>query len=324
MRLNRRTIALRTGTALALVSLLAACNVSGSGYTPAAHPSNGTFTTSTSASVTLPSLTASGITVSGSAPAANAAVSVTETLSTTAPSGVSALKARREASASLDVLLYVTFSSTSTVTLTASPALTFASSSITPGTSYYLGEIAGSGTWTAPFTGPQTASGDSVSFPSVTTPVTISSGAPVTFALYSGTAPTPTPSPTPAASPASLLFDATAPGASQTFAVSEAGYSGTFTGTMTCTENPAGQTPPASAFVAEFSNGTATATATPASAGAAATFTVMGGAETGSCTATVSDSNLNSVAVGITVSTTSVTIDRVNRRGTYIRLPGRE
>ncbi|HTX56017.1 MAG TPA: hypothetical protein VMD47_02845 [Candidatus Acidoferrales bacterium] len=310
-------MALRAGLLLTFVAAITACASPQYFTVPAAIPSSGTFTTSTSGSTTLPTLATSGITVTGSAPSANAAVTVTESLSTSAPGGVTAFKAKRDLTSSVNVVLYVTLSSTSTVTLSASPAFTFTSSSIASGTAYSLAEVSGSGTWTAPFAGPQTASSGSVAFASVDTQLTIAAGAPITFALYTGT------EATPVASPASLLFDATNP-TPMPFSVSETDYAGAFDATMTCTENPSGQSPASDAFVAQFSNGTASATATPASAGAATTFTVDGGAETGSCTATVTDSDENSATISITVSSTGVTVNRVSRQGTYIRPPGRE
>jgi hypothetical protein len=313
---NNRYSILTLGGVLTLAALVTACSpgsVTPAFGIPTASPSpspsakpSGTLTTSVSGSVPLPALGAATYTVAGSVPVANAAVGLTETLSATAPASVTPLSVRRDFAAPNVDLLYVTFSSTASVTLSQSPALTFTSPSITSGTSYSLGEYV-NGTWAAPFGTAQTASGTSVSFPSFATAVTITPTAPVTFVLYSGTYPTPIVSTT------SLDFDALNP-SPQPFTVSEVNYAGAFTGTMTCTENPAGQTPSANAFVAQFSGATTTSTQTPSSAGGNVTFTVDPGAETGSCQLSVMDAKGNSGTLTVNVSTSSVTIDGAHGR----------
>jgi hypothetical protein len=322
-RLNHQPASfMRMAAAVALTALVAACGSNNVTTAPIIQ-SQAAFTTSTTSTSALPTLGTAGYTVTGTAPQATAAVTITESVGPGAPSGITPLSTRRTAAAATNTdLLYVTFSSTSTVTLAASPALTFTSSSITSGTAYSIGENV-NGTWTAPFAGPQTASGNSVTFASVATPLTITPNAPVTFVLYTGSVATPTPSPspspspsptpTPVVSPATLVFDASAP-TSHPFSVSETNYAGAFNATMTCTANPAVQTPPANAFVAQFSNGTTSASGTAASAGAAVAFTVASGAETGSCSVSVADASGHASGLAVTVSTTGVTIDATGRR----------
>ena len=203
----------------------------------------------------------------------------------------------------------MTFSSDAPVTLTGSPALTFTNDSLVTGDAYSLA-IYQSGAWTAPFAGPSTAASSSVSFASVTTPITIGPGASVTIALYTGTI---VEGLVPVLTPTSLAFDASNP-TTMTFNASELEYAGAFSATLACTENPAGQTPVSNAYVAQFSGGATTATGTPSAPGGSVTFTVQSGAETGSCTATVTDTNNATSTVSITVSSTSVTVTGKQRR----------
>ena len=278
---------------------------------PYQQPSNASITTSTSTTVTLPSLTTGSIAVTGSIGPTNVAASITELLSLSAPSDITVPLAKvRTAShvqdtpvGTANLLLYVTFSSSTAVTMTASPTLTFTSSSIDAGTMYNLALYSG-GAWTAPFQSSVTpTTAGSVTFPSTATPVAIAPGAPATFVLYTGTA-TSTPI---VLLPTSLTFDAGNP-TSGSFGASETGYAGALSATMTCTENPTGQTPGSNAFVAEFTGGGTTASETPASAGASVTFSVSSGAETGACSVVVSDTNGNTATETIDVSSTNVTV----------------
>jgi|GEM_PF-3341843 epidermal growth factor receptor substrate 15 len=301
---------LRAGVLVLVTAMLAACGGSSNGLQYQASPS-GSVTTSSTSSVALSTLSVSVYTVSGSLPAANAAVTVKEALSVSAPSGVTALNAARasnlrgklsSAPTNTDIL-YVTFSSATPVTLTGSPALTFTSGSLVTGDAYNIA-IYQNGAWTAPFAGPSTAQNSVVSFASVTTPITIGPNNSVTFVLYSGTI---VEGIVPIASPTSLAFDASTP-TTMTFGVSEIEYAGAFSATLSCTENPAGQSPGSNAYVAQFSGGLTTASERPSAPGGSATFTVQSGAETGSCTATITDTNSASTTVSITVSSTALTV----------------
>ena len=309
---------LRTGVLVLVTSMLAACGGGGTSL-PYQAPQGGAITTSDTNSVALSSLTLSGFTVSGTVPPANAAVTLKEALSISSPSGVPALSAARAANvrstasgtATNTDVLYVTFSSAVPVTLTGSPALTFTSDALTTGVSYSLA-IYQSGAWMAPFAGPSTAASGAVSFASVTTPITIGPDASVTFVLYSGTI---FEGVLPTVTPTSLAFDASNP-TSLTFTATELEYASAFTATMACTENPTGQSPASNAYVAEFTGtGTTatTATGTPSSPGGGVVFTVQGGAETGSCTVTVTDANNATATVAITTSSTSVTVTGKHR-----------
>lgn len=247
-------------------------------------------------------LSSAGYTVTGSLPAANVVAKVTESLSASAPSGVTALSKHRD-TASPDALLYVEFSSTSSVTLSAIPMLAFTSSSISSSNTYYLALDTSSG-WQIPISGPGTVSGDTVTFASTSGTVAITPSAPAVFALYAASAVTPSPSPTPVASPNALLFDESNP-APQTFTVTETGYSGAFTEQTSCTASPVpSPAPTSSPYVAQVSP----SSATPASAGAAVTFTVTPGEETGNCTITVTDSNSASATVSVGVALDQVII----------------
>jgi len=286
------------------------------GYVPPASPSSATsatVTTSTSSTVTLPGVSTAGISVTGTLPVANAAVSVTETISVSAPSGTTPLVKARDADASPSPtpIVYLTFSSSSSVTLSAIPALTFTLPSVTSGDSYYLALDTGSG-WQTPVSGPGTVSGNVVTFASATGSVAITPTQPAVFALYAiaTQTPTPSPSPTPVASPNSLVFDESSP-APQTFSVSEAGYAGAFTESTSCTASPSpSPVPTSSPFVAEVSP----TSATPSAAGAAVSFTVTPGYETGSCTVTVSDSNAATATISVVVGSDQVIIYKRKRQ----------
>ena len=301
--------------ALALIALLSACN--GGSSVPYQPLFSSSVTTSTSGSVPLPSLSISGYTVTGTLPPASAAVAIHEAISASAPSGVTPLSTSRQAQSrqtqgavvgTASNLLYITFTSSASVTLTASPALTFTAASIAAGTVYNIALFSDSA-WTAPFEEPQTGSAGSVSFPSTNTPVTIGPSSPATFVLYTGDATTTAV----ALVPSSLSFDAADP-SSGSFGASEVDYSGAFSATMTCTENPAGQSPGSNAFVAEFTGGGTTSSQTPSAAGGSVTFNVSSGAETGTCTVAVSDTNGNSSTETISVSSTNVTVTGNQRK----------
>lgn len=292
---------------LASAVAVASCSGLAPGYTPA--PVNDSIITSTTAAVTLPAITASGYTVNGSLPSANVAAKVTETVSATAPSGITALAKHREDSSTPFVLLYVEFSSDASVTLSALPALTFTSSSISSSNTYYLALDTSSG-WQLPLlNSPGTVSGDTVSFASASGTVSIAPSQPAVFALYTlaaspSSSPSASPSASPVASPNTLLFDESSP-APQTFTVTEAGYSGTFTEQTNCTASPApSPVPTSSPYVVQVSP----SSATPASAGAAVTFTVTPGEETGSCTITVTDGHSATATVSASVALDQVII----------------
>jgi trimeric autotransporter adhesin len=294
---------------LASAIAVAACGGQTTSAVPTSAPSTsltGSVVASTTASVTLPYLSASGITVSGSLPSANAAATVTETVGVIAPSGVTPYaKARIDAAAaSPSPVIYVTFSSTSSVTLSAIPALTFTLSSA-PSGYYYLALNTGSG-WESPVSGPGTVKGDAVSFTGGTGTVAITPTQPATIALVVAAASlsSPTPSPAPVASPNELVFDESSP-APQTFSVSEAGYSGAFTESTSCSASPVpSPAPTSSPYVAQVSP----SSATPASAGGSVSFTVTPGEETGSCTVTISDSNAMTTSVSVIVGLDQVII----------------
>ncbi len=305
-----RSTMLRTGVLVALTAMLTACGGGNTNSLPYQPPSGSSFTTSTTSSTTLPSLTSSGFTVTGTLSATSVAALIQELLSVSAPSGVTPLSQRRAAAShtlgavvgTATNLLYVTFSSSTTVTLPTSPALTFTSSAIVSGTAYSLALFSG-GAWTAPIGVAQLGGTGTVSFPSYNTPVTIGPNAPATYVLYTGTATTTAI----VLLPATLTFDAGAP-SSSSFSASEISYSGAFSATMTCTENPAGQSPGSNAFVAQFMGGGTTASQTPSSAGGTVTFNVNSGAETGACPVVVTDTNGNTSTVTIDVSSSSVTV----------------
>ena len=283
---------------LASVTVVAACSGDlGSGYTPAPTHDTANITTSTTAAVTLPTLSTSGFHVSGSLPIANAAVTVKEAISVAAPSGVTALIKHREDTTTPDAILYVSFSSASSVTLSAIPAFTFTSSSISSSNTYYLALDTSSG-WQNPISGPGVVSGDTVSFASATGSVSITSTQPAVFALVEETLLTPL------ASPNQLVFDESSP-APQSFSVSETNYAGAFTEQTSCTASPVPSPAPSSSpYVAQVTP----SSATPASAGASVSFTVTPGAETGSCTITVTDSNSGTTTVPVSVALDQVII----------------
>ena len=301
---------LRAGAFVLFAISVTACGPSST--VPYQQPTNSSITSSTSGTTTLPSLTTAGFTVTGSIGPTSVAATIAEKLSLSAPSDITVPLAQRRVAShtqsgtpvgTANLLLYVTFSSSTDVTMTTSPALTFASSAIASGTMYNLALYA-NGAWTAPYQPGVTATtAGTVSFPSTSTSVSITPTAPATFVLYTGDATTSAI----VLLPTSLSFDAGNP-SSGSFGASEVGYAGALSATMTCTENPTGQTPGSNAFVAEFTGGGTTASETPSAAGASVTFNVSSGAETGSCSVVISDTNNNSSTETIDVSATSLTV----------------
>jgi hypothetical protein len=221
---------------------------------------------------------------------------------------VSAFAARRDTSASPAPIAYVEFASSTSVTLSATPALAFTLTSITSGDAYYLAYYNGT-TWVPAYDGPGTVDGDTVSFVAFGGAIPITAAEPAIFALYATPAAPPTPAPTPVASPNSLTL--TAGGSTATLSVSETNNAAAFTYAIACSTNPTPSPVPTSgAYVAQVSP----ASATPVSAGAAVSFTVTPGNETGSCTVTITDANSVSITVPVTVSTTNVIIDGTSRK----------
>jgi len=337
---------------LVVVSGLVAC---GSGSVsslsqnmPAGPSSTVSGTSSTTANTTLPPATTQGITATAQLPPASAAVTVTETVSVGVPSGFPPLdiargagvQAARRAQGSrtvldtIDPLLYMEFTTTSSLTFDGSPGIAITLPSITAGASYYLAEYETSA-WVAPVAGPGTISGSTVSFPLVTTgATTISPASPLLLALYILTAaspspaasaspsaspspipsPIPSPSPSPSASPspvpmvspAVLTFDAGAP-TTAPFTVSEAGETAAYTATITCaTPAPSpspspgapSPSPPAYPYVAQLVSTSATPTA------GSATFSVMSGNDVGICSIVVTDQNGATVTETVDVDAT--------------------
>ncbi|MGA3037501.1 MAG: hypothetical protein ABSE64_08420, partial [Vulcanimicrobiaceae bacterium] len=241
MRNYSASTILRAGVFALFAMSVTACGP-GVSSLPYQQPTNGSITSSTSSSTTLPSLTTSSFTVTGSLGPTSVVAKITETLGLSAPSNITVPLAQRHAAShtqsgapvgTANVLLYVTFSSTTAVTMTTSPALTFTSSAIASGTMYNLAVYA-SGAWTAPFQPGVTATtAGTVTFPSTNTAVSIAPDAPATFVLYTGDATTSAI----VLLPTSLSFDAGNP-SSGSFGASEVGYAGALSATMTCTENP--------------------------------------------------------------------------------------
>jgi hypothetical protein len=300
---------LRAGVLALFTLCVTACGGGSSGGgLPYQPPQSGSIMTSTTASVALPSLSLSGYTVTGSLPPASVAAAIKEALSISAPSGVTPLSKRRVTSrtqgaivGTASSLLYITLSSDTTVTLTMTPSLTFTAAPIVSGTAYSLG-LYSEGAWSAPVA-LATGGDGTVTFASANTAVTIGPSSPATFVLYTGDATTTAI----ALLPLSLNFDSGNP-TTASFAASEIDYAGAFSATMTCTENPAGQSPGANAFVAQFTGGGTTSSQTPSSAGGSVAFSVDSGAETGTCSVAVSDTNGNSSTETIDVSSSSLTV----------------
>jgi|HubBroStandDraft_1064217.scaffolds.fasta_scaffold33881_2 hypothetical protein len=314
-----------SGTTLAvglvLTALLAAC---GGTTTPPRNEAGISDTasvgTSTTTSVTVPTIGISGITSSATLPAASSVVTITETISTTPPDGATALGAaraaaalRQPASASYVAIAYIEFSANGTVTLDGQPGISFTLPSITPGDSYYLAAYENA-TWDAPAAGPATVSGTTVSFPASTQgTLTITAATPIIVALYATTTPTPTPTPTPVptpvVTPAALIFNAADP-TTQNVVVSETGDTAAYTAAIVCAETtPVPNPAPAQNYVAQLPQ----ASATPNPSGAA-TFGVEGGGDPGTCTVTITDSHSATVTVSVAVDAANLTVSGKSRQ----------
>jgi hypothetical protein len=329
-----------------LVAALAACSGGGSVTTAPVPPptsSGATTMTSTTASVGMPATVAGSITTNAIVPKASVAAAITESTSVAAPGGISPLSVLRiaqakrtgQAASGPTPILYVQFTSAVSITLSGTPTLNFVLPSVDPTLSYYLAMDSTNG-WVAPFAGPATVTGTTLVFASTPTPITIDPSTPLTFALYSIATPTPTPSPTPTpvptptptpvpapvASPNVLTFDASNP-SSQTFAVTETGYTGTFSAALgTC----AAATPPPTGGIATptpFPYPTASgATPTPvpttfiaqvSPASASSTFTVLSGGQAGTCSVTITDSKSSTTTVTVNVDQANIGIYSTNR-----------
>jgi len=292
-------------------------------------PSSETVITSTTASSPLGEIGESGTTFTGSLPAASVVTQVTVTISATPPSGDPALSgpraslgsargalhaARTPALETLTALAYLTLEANAAVTFDGIPAFSFTLPQIVSGDQYYLA-VYQDGGWVPGADGPATVSGDSVTFPAMSTPdATLAANTPVTFALYATPAasatptptptatPTPTPVATPVAAPTSIAFDLNAMPTPAPLTVSETGYAGSFFSAIACTQSPAGQTPASLPFVGEISPASGT------------TFIVTPGNETGSCTVTITDANSASITVPVTVSATNVGVFGTQRK----------
>jgi len=324
MRCSPKYRFLGWGVLLLASATICACGGGGGGGaagpnplpTATAMPMSGIVPAST---VALPTIGVSGISVSGSLGAAIAA-SLTESISVSAPSGVATLLAQRlnatayrSDTSTLSPVAYVEFSSSTNATLNAIPGFTFTLPQIISGDSYYLAfyNYVAPG-WVYPVDGPATVNGSTVTFASVGYPIAITPTHPAIFALYAAPTPSgaPTPASTPVASPNALALYVSNPAVAATFTVTEPNDTAEFTSSISCTENPLNQSPASSPFVAEVSP----QYAAPDSLGAAVTFTVTPGAETGSCTVTVTDANSAKATVSVTVSSTNLSVYGAHRK----------
>jgi subtilisin family serine protease len=230
---------------LVTLSVLTACGGGGGGSNPAPASSSSVTNPTPSPSPSAASATASivvgttsqtisfgsaalgvqgGITIPPASSGSGA--TVTATLSPTAPASVPALqsivrfphaqsagRSTKSANASA-VLGYITFTVSTTLTLTASPAFTFVLPSALPATNYYAGFYNGSAWQDAYLSG--VASGTSVTYFSNADPLTFTPGTTYAFAFYASATSVATPTPAPAAStPASTAT--TSPGTSAAF-----------------------------------------------------------------------------------------------------------
>ncbi len=283
-----------------LIGALAACGGGSPASLPQATSGNAatqTVTASTTGTTAIPAVFISAGSATATLPQANVAASVTETVSSSAPSGVTPLDIARSAAgskraplaaAAQTVILYLGFTTTTSVSFAGTVGVNFTLPSLTAGATYDLALYDdATGTWTVPFAGPGTTSGTTVSFPISTsgTMTEISPNEPLYVALYDtvgGASPSPSPSPSPApvvAAPTSLTFqDGSSP--SQTFSVTETGYSGSFTAQSSV---PAVATVAAGSTAGTFTvtpleSGNTTITITGASGATAATVAVTVGA----------------------------------------------
>jgi hypothetical protein len=319
--LSRSSSGATLGVGLVLAALLAAC---GGTTTPPRNQAGLSDTTSastsTTGSVALATIGISGVSSSATFPATTPAVTITETISTTPPGGATALNSARAAQAlrqtaaapSYTAIVYVEFSANGTATIDGQPGISFTLPSITAGDSYYLAAYQ-DGVWDAPAAGPASVSGTTVSLPFGNSgTLTITPSTPIIIALYATTTPTPTPTPTPVptpvVSPASLVFDAYAPG-TQNVVVSEAGDTAAFTAAIVCTEStPVPNPAPAQNYVAQLAQTSVTPTA------GSATFGVEGGGDPGTCTVTITDVHAATATVSVAVDAATLSVSGKSRQ----------
>lgn len=217
-------------------------------------------------------------TVALSSSNAPAGAAITATTSTTLPAGLPVLQsAYRQVKAVANVLFYESFSSPVSITFASVPGFTIAlpSTVSTSGQQFYVALYA-SGGWSKGIEGPATVSGQTLTFAPSGGALTLSANTTYYFAIYS----LPAPAAAVVVNPASLSFTST--GTPATVTVTESGYTGAFTATSTnC-------------------NGIATT-----AAGTGGQFNVTPVAA-GTCSVTFADTNNNTVALPVTVTTTTV------------------
>jgi hypothetical protein len=285
-----------SGVIGAVLVALAVCACSGSSTLAVPQRSSSTTASSTvitsaTASTFVTATSANGTVVTVELPAASARVAVTESLTSTAPSGYATSRALRggvfaERSAlagTPDAILYIVLTSDAPVTFAGAPSVTVVLPSITTGDAYYLAGLSSAGATT--FTdGPGAIAGTTVTFGSLPTGLSITPNDPLVIEFYaippmSSASPSPVPSTTPVpvvATPTSLTFASTN-SAPQDFTVTQSGVAGSFT----ITTAPSGIVTVAAAAVA------GAYTVTPVGVGTATiTITGSGGAST-TVTATV-------------------------------------
>jgi len=311
--------------AVLVTAAIAACGGGSVDYTPLGPAATQSASTSTTGTTSLPPASSGGITAAVVLPPASGAATVTETVSHTTFNGTPALSlARRAQSGSRSPqavappfpVLYLEFVSSTSVTLTGSPGVTFTLPSIASGQQYFLAAYGPNG-WTYPVEGPGTVSGSTVTFPIGTgTPLTISPTAPAIVALYTAGGP--------GISPALLTFDVNNP-STASFTVTEPGDTAAFTAAIVCatpspsptpTQLPAGiartpQTVQASPTPTPFVAQLGASSATPVNG--SATFAVTSGNQLGSCSVTVTDSQNFTVAGGVAVDATNLSVSSVTR-----------
>jgi hypothetical protein len=289
-------------------------------------------TSSTTATTTFTPVSASGIESILTLPVATVATVLTETISIAPPASVPALaiargarSARSAQATDPSAIAYLQIAAAASVTLDGTPVVTFTLPTSTSGISYELASYSGT-SWNDDFEGPVIGSGTTVNFPLVSTgTTTVSPAAPLEYAVYAVTAPSPSPSaspsispspspspsptpiPTPVASPGSLVFDATSP-APQSLIVPETGDTAAFTSAIVCNAaSPAPSPAPSDDFVANI-------TTPPNPSGPSETFTVNGGNLLGTCTITITDARGASIMVPVAVDETGATISTTGRK----------
>lgn len=264
---------------------------------PVSTTPNANFTSATSSSVTLPTLTSAGATVTGTLPSANAIAAVSESISASVPSGVPALAVSRttastralQALPAATPIEYVEFSSSTSVTFSAGGTLSVALPQLTAGVSYDLAEYA-TPNWTAPVAGPGTLAGTTVTLSGLPS-FTVGPGAPLIFVLYSIVAsgsPSPSPSPAPVVlSTSSLAFNGTGTSNAQTVTASQISSS-----SFAATTAGVGQNGSCSGIATISPTSGTTFTVTPVAAG--------------TCTFTIAGAGGQSATVSIVVTTTAL------------------